>query len=65
MTKKYSNLTHLILITLFLTGSFLNQIKAQTSDTTISGVVKESGSGLPLQQVSVSVASYRDFGYNR
>jgi TonB-linked SusC/RagA family outer membrane protein len=57
MTKKYSNLTYLLLVALFLAGGIFNDIKAQSSDITVSGVVKESGSGLPLHQVSVSVAA--------
>ncbi|MBL7111199.1 MAG: SusC/RagA family TonB-linked outer membrane protein [Bacteroidales bacterium] len=57
MTKKYSYSTCLTLITLFITSMFIHPLLAQTSGVNITGVVTESGTGLPLSQVSVSVST--------
>jgi TonB-linked SusC/RagA family outer membrane protein len=55
MTKKTSISTCLILITLLFTGSL--PLLAQSGGVEITGVVTESGSGLPLAQVVISVSA--------
>ncbi len=57
MTKRYLYSTLFSLITLFFGSIIPYTLFAQTSDISISGVVKESGTGLPLKQVSISVSS--------
>ncbi len=56
MTKKYLYSTCLSLIFMFFAFS-PSQLLAQTSTINVTGVVTESGTGLPLKQVSVSVSS--------
>lgn len=56
MTKKYLYSTCLSLIFMFFAIS-PSQLLAQTSETNVTGVVTESGTGQPLKQVSVSVSS--------
>ncbi len=57
MTKRYSYSTCLSLLTLFFAGIFAQNLEAQTTEVNVKGVVTESGTGLPLQQVSISVSS--------
>lgn len=57
MTKRSLYSTCLSLITLLWVIIGAQPVVAQTSELTITGVVTESGTGLPLEQVSVSVAS--------
>jgi TonB-linked SusC/RagA family outer membrane protein len=54
MTKRLSNPACLSLICLFLAGIITQPLLAQID---IKGVVMESGTGLPLKQVSISVAT--------
>ncbi|MCK4745798.1 MAG: TonB-dependent receptor plug domain-containing protein, partial [Bacteroidales bacterium] len=49
--------TFSFLFTLFFTGALTQPVLAQPSGVEISGVVTESGTGLPLNQVSISVTS--------
>ncbi len=57
MTKRnlYSTCLSLIIMFFVITGT--QPLVAQTSELNITGIVTESGTGLPLEQVSVSVAS--------
>jgi TonB-linked SusC/RagA family outer membrane protein len=57
MTKKYSLSTCVAFIALFFASIVSHTILAQNQEVGITGVVTESGSGLPLQQVSISVSS--------
>ncbi|MBN2699462.1 MAG: SusC/RagA family TonB-linked outer membrane protein [Bacteroidales bacterium] len=57
MTKNRLFSIRLLLITLFITGLFVTSLKAQTTGREITGVVKESGTGLPLSMVAISVSS--------
>jgi TonB-linked SusC/RagA family outer membrane protein len=57
MTKKHFYPTCLFLITMFLAVGYSNILMAQTSEVTVKGVVTESGTGLPLKQVSISVSA--------
>jgi TonB-linked SusC/RagA family outer membrane protein len=57
MTKKYLHTTCLSLLILFFAINATNPLMAQTSGSTVSGVVTESGSGLPLKQVTISVSA--------
>ncbi len=57
MTKKYLYTTCLSLLTLFFAITVNQPLMAQTSEVNVSGVVMESGTGLPLKQVIISVAS--------
>jgi len=57
MTKRNLYSTCLSLITLFFAISISQPLLAQTSEINIKGVVTESGTGLPLKQVSISVSS--------
>jgi TonB-linked SusC/RagA family outer membrane protein len=57
MTKKISISTCLILITLLFTGTLPLSLLAQSGGVEITGVVTESGSGLPLAQVVISVST--------
>jgi TonB-linked SusC/RagA family outer membrane protein len=56
MTKRLSFPTCLSLISLLFAGMTSQILLAQT-DISVTGVVKESGSGLPLKQVSISIAT--------
>ncbi len=57
MTKRHLYSTCLSLITLFFAINITQPLLAQTSEVNIKGVVTESGTGLPLKQVSISVSS--------
>ena len=57
MTKRNIYSTCLSLITLFFAINISQPLLAQTSETNIKGVVTESGTGLPLKQVTISVSS--------
>ncbi len=57
MTKKYLYTTCLSLLTLFFAYSVKQPLMAQTSGVKVTGMVTESGTGLPLKQVTVSVSS--------
>ena len=57
MTKRNLYSTCFSLITLFFAINFTQPLLAQTSEINIKGVVTESGTGLPLKQVSISVSS--------
>jgi TonB-linked SusC/RagA family outer membrane protein len=57
MTKIRSHSKLLILLTLFLAGTYIQSLMAQSSGVELTGVVKESGSGQPLAQVAISVSS--------
>jgi TonB-linked SusC/RagA family outer membrane protein len=57
MTKRHLYSTCLFLITLFFTGTFTQPVVAQTSGVEITGVITESGTGLPLNQAAISVSS--------
>lgn len=57
MTKRNLYSTCLSLLTLFFAINIAKPLLAQTSETNIKGVVTESGTGLPLKQVSISVSS--------
>ncbi|MCF8380975.1 MAG: SusC/RagA family TonB-linked outer membrane protein [Bacteroidales bacterium] len=57
MTKKYSYTSCLIVLTLFVSGLFTQSLLAQSTEVEISGKIIESGTGLPLNQVSISVTS--------
>jgi TonB-linked SusC/RagA family outer membrane protein len=57
MTKRNLYSTCLSLITLFFAINLTQPLLAQTPEINIKGVVTESGTGLPLKQVSISVSS--------
>ena len=57
MTKKYLYTTCLSLITLFFAINVTEPLMAQTPEVKVTGVVTESGTGLPLKQVTISVTS--------
>ncbi|KAF0238970.1 MAG: SusC/RagA family TonB-linked outer membrane [Prolixibacteraceae bacterium] len=57
MTKRNFYPTCLFLITLFFAINTSQPLMAQTSEINIKGVVTESGTRLPLKQVSISVSS--------
>lgn len=57
MTKRYSNLVCFSLIALFFVSFNALGLAAQPPGMTLTGVVTESGSGLPLNQVFVSVTA--------
>ena len=57
MTKRNLYSTCLSLITMLFVIIGAQPLVAQTAELNITGVVTESGTGLPLEQVSVSVAS--------
>jgi TonB-linked SusC/RagA family outer membrane protein len=57
MTKRNLYTTCLSLITLFFAINLSQPLMAQTPEINIKGVVTESGTGLPLKQVSISVSS--------
>jgi len=57
MTKTNLYTTCLSLLTLFLAINVTQPLMAQPSEVNITGVVTESGTGLPLKQVTISVSS--------
>ena len=57
MTKTYLYTTCLSLLTLFFAIDSTQPLMAQTPEVNITGVVTESGTGLPLKQVTISVSS--------
>ncbi len=57
MTRRYYKLTCLFLFTLFLTCIAVRPAHGQPAGKTVTGVVTESGTGNPLQQVFISVSS--------
>ena len=57
MTKKHLYTTCLSLFNLVFRYHFAQPLMAQTPEVNITGVVTESGTGLPLKQVSISVTS--------
>ncbi|MFO7668524.1 MAG: SusC/RagA family TonB-linked outer membrane protein [Bacteroidales bacterium] len=57
MTKKYNATAFLFIMIMLFTGMISPPVSAQESGTEITGVVTESGTGLALAQVSISVAS--------
>lgn len=57
MRKRNLYSTCLSLITLFFAIIINQPLLAQTSEINVKGVVSESGTGLPLKQVSISVSS--------
>ncbi len=57
MTKKYSYSAFLFIMIMLFTGIISPPVSAQDSGIEITGLVTESGTGLALAQVSVSVAS--------
>ena len=57
MTKRNLYSTCLSLIALFFAINITQPLLAQTSEVNVTGVVTESGTGLPLKQVSISVSS--------
>ena len=57
MKKIFSISTCLFTVALFLTGTFLIPVEAQTSGVEVSGTITESGTGLPLELVAVSVTT--------
>jgi hypothetical protein len=56
MNKKVPFYTCLIILTLFVWGIDIQKGLALDSGVTVSGKVLESGTGLPLKQVSISVS---------
>ena len=57
MTKKYSYSACLLLTILFITGIFSQPSWSQDAGVEIKGVVTESGTGNPLEMVTISVSS--------
>jgi hypothetical protein len=57
MTKRFSYSTCLSALILFLACVTVQPVLAQKPGVEIKGVVLESGTGLPLKQVSISVAA--------
>ena len=57
MTNKHVNLAFLVMIKLFLAGLLCQNVQAQSPEIQVSGVVVESGSGLPLNQVFISATA--------
>lgn len=57
MTKRYLYSACLGFITLFYTTLLPQPVQAQSEEVSIKGVITESGTGLPLQSVSISVTS--------
>ncbi len=57
MIKRFLTPTCLVIMILLMAGMNIHKGGAQTTDVMISGHVMESGSGLPLKQVLVSVSS--------
>lgn len=57
MTKRISYSTYFSLLIFFMACISIQPVWAQDSGVTVKGIVLESGTGLPLNQVSVSVAS--------
>lgn len=57
MTKRFSYSTCFSLLIFFMACISIQPVWAQNPGVTIKGIVLESGTGLPLKQVSISVAS--------
>lgn len=57
MTKKISYSTCFTILILFIAFMSFQPVSAQDTGVSIKGVVLESGTGLPLKQVSISVSS--------
>ncbi|MBN2636550.1 MAG: SusC/RagA family TonB-linked outer membrane protein [Prolixibacteraceae bacterium] len=57
MIKKYLYSTCFSIILLLFGLSLTQSVVAQTSEKVVTGIVKESGSGQPLGQVTISVSS--------
>ena len=57
MTKKISYSTCFTILILFIACMSFQPVSAQDTGVSIKGVVLESGTGLPLKQVSISVSS--------
>lgn len=57
MTKRISYSTYFSILILFIACMNLQPALAQDSGVSVKGIVLESGTGLPLKQVSISVAS--------
>jgi TonB-linked SusC/RagA family outer membrane protein len=57
MTKRLKYPDCLALLILLVVCFFAQPLMAQTSEVTVKGTVTESGTGLPLKQVSISVTS--------
>ena len=57
MTKRISYSTCFSLLIFFMACMSIQPVGAQDTGVTIKGIVLESGTGLPLKQVSISVAS--------
>ena len=57
MTKRISYSTCFSILILFIACILVEPATAQNTGVSIKGVVLESGTGLPLKQVSISVAS--------
>jgi TonB-linked SusC/RagA family outer membrane protein len=57
MTNRFSYSTCLSALLIFMASLFVQPVLAQNAGVSVKGVVKESGTGLPLKQVSISVAS--------
>jgi TonB-linked SusC/RagA family outer membrane protein len=57
MIKQFQNISGWAFIFLLMLTFNLQNVLAQTAPVTVTGKVLDSGSGLPLKQVSISVAS--------
>lgn len=57
MIKLNALISRLTVLSLFLTGISIHSTLAQTPEVEVSGIVLESGTGNPLNQVSISVSS--------
>ncbi|HEY3371526.1 MAG TPA: SusC/RagA family TonB-linked outer membrane protein [Prolixibacteraceae bacterium] len=57
MTKRFSYSTCISLLIFFMACISIQPVWAQNPGVNIKGIVLESGTGLPLKQVSISVAS--------
>lgn len=57
MTKRFTYSICICLLSLFFTCTSIQPVWAQNTGVNIKGVVLESGTGLPLKQVSISVTS--------
>lgn len=57
MTKKHAYSTWLTFLIVLFTGILMQPLKAQDSEVEVTGKVTESGTGMPLQLVSISVSS--------
>lgn len=57
MTKRFSYSSCFSILILFIACTIAQPVLAQTTGVSIKGIVLESGTGLPLKQVSISVAA--------